>query len=79
MTTRGWFRVHSFTGVITGLILFIVCWSGTFATVSHEIDWLVTPERRAMPQVEPASWGEIHAAAQARVPGAEVRSLHAPL
>ena len=79
MGTRAWFRVHSFTGVITGLMLFVVCWSGTFATVSHEIDWLLTPERRATVQPEPASWGEIHAAALAAATDAEVRSLHAPL
>ncbi len=79
MTTRGWFRVHSFTGVITGLLLFVVCWSGTFATISREIDWLVTPERRVVPQAELATWGEVYATAKAHAAEGEVRSLHAPL
>ena len=78
MKTRTWFRVHSFTGVITGLMLFVICWSGTFAVVAHEIDWLVTPEARADPAGGWASWEAWRAAALAAYPTAEVRWLEAP-
>ena len=77
--TRTWFRVHSFTGVITGLLLFVICWSGTVATLSHEIDWLVTPEARTEVGPERKSWGEIKAAVEARFPEARIVALLAPL
>ena len=79
LVARIWFRVHSFTGVITGLMLFVICWSGTFAVVSHEIDWLVTPEVRAEWRLDRASWGETLAVVQTRFPDAEVLWMSAPL
>lgn len=87
MTARGWFRVHSFTGVITGLLLFVICWSGTFAVVSNEIDWLVTPEARVVPPEavrgeegpETVGWWDMVAAVEATYPEAAIIWLGAPL
>jgi uncharacterized iron-regulated membrane protein len=78
MKTRTWFRVHSFTGVITGLLLFVICWSGTFAVLSHEIDRLITPEIRVEPTGERASWGTLFAAVEAAYPGSEVTGIYTP-
>lgn len=47
MTAKQWFNWHSLTGIWSGLLLFIICWSGTFATVSHELDWLTNADIRA--------------------------------
>ena len=79
MTKRAWFRIHSFTGVITGLLLFVICWSGTWAVISSEIDWLVTPELRVEPAGDTVTWGAIASAAQTAEPTATLDSVFAPL
>lgn len=76
--TRVWFLVHSFLGVTAGLLLFIVCWSGTFATLAHEIDWLVTPAARVVPDGQPHTWGKILGAVYRVLPDASVRGIQVP-
>jgi|AntRauTorckE5430_2_1112549.scaffolds.fasta_scaffold01092_5 uncharacterized iron-regulated membrane protein len=46
------FKIHSWIGVKLSILFFIVCFSGTLATLSSEMDWLATPAIRASPQEE---------------------------
>ncbi|SEB05660.1 PepSY-associated TM helix domain-containing protein [Marinobacterium iners] len=79
MKVRTWFRIHSFTGVITGLLLFIICWSGTFAVIAHELDWLVTPETRIDVPKAPLDWEAMVRNVEDAYPDATLRWLSAPL
>lgn len=47
---KTFFKIHSWIGIKLGILFFIVCFSGTLATLSHEIDWLFIKEIRATPQ-----------------------------
>lgn len=47
LSKKQWLAWHTFIGVLSGMMLFIICWSGTFATVSHELDWLTNPAWRS--------------------------------
>lgn len=49
------FKIHSWIGIKLSILFFIVCFSGTLATISHELDWLFNPSIRATPQKELAS------------------------
>ncbi|PHI35570.1 peptidase [Pseudoalteromonas sp. GCY] len=58
MTAKQWFSWHSLSGVWFGLLLFVICWTGAFATISYELDWLFDDTVRAAessPQVSLAS------------------------
>lgn len=52
---KSFFEIHSWIGVRLSIIFFIVCFSGTLATLSHEMDWLFNPDIRATPQEQLAS------------------------
>lgn len=76
---RLWFSVHGWIGAQLGVLLFVILFSGTLATVSHEIDWLLNPALRVAPQETHASWGALYAAAQSAYPEAHITELYAPL
>ncbi|MEM7370756.1 MAG: PepSY-associated TM helix domain-containing protein [Bacteroidota bacterium] len=52
---RLFFRIHSWIGVKLSILFFVICFSGTMATLSSEMDWLFLPESRATPQGHYAS------------------------
>ena len=66
------FQIHSWIGVKLSLIFFIVCLSGTLATLSHEMDWLFIPEIRAEKTETKASRNDIVAQIQSQFPNGKI-------
>lgn len=73
------FVLHGVLGIKLAVLMTVICLSGSLATVSHEIDWLLNPAMRVSPGPERASWGELHAAVRRDRPDWHVRAVHAPL
>lgn len=78
MSARRWFEWHSWIGTTAGLLLFVICWSGTVAVFSEEIDWLLNPAERVQPTGEMRSWGEWQRAAELAYPALHVYAINAP-
>jgi uncharacterized iron-regulated membrane protein len=78
LRARRWFVWHSWIGLTAGLLLFVICWSGTIAVFSEEIDWLLNPAERVQPAGELRSWGEWQAAVERAYPDARIDSIIAP-
>jgi uncharacterized iron-regulated membrane protein len=78
LSARRWFDWHSWIGTTVGLLLFVICWAGTVAVFSEEIDWLLNPAERVEPTGEMRSWGEWQRAAERAYPNLRVDSIIAP-
>ena len=78
-SSQVWFDWHSWLGVITGILLFIVCWGGTFATISAELDWLFNPDQHVQVISEAASLEEIYQSVADAYPGSFITGVSAPL
>jgi uncharacterized iron-regulated membrane protein len=68
-------RLHSLFGLKLSLFLAFVCLTGTVATVSHEIEWLLLPEVRASGPATEDRWGRMWEAARAAHPDGWVRGV----
>lgn len=74
-----WWRVHQWAGLQLSLFLAFILATGTIATLSHEIDWLLTPAMRVAPQeASPASWGALAMSAQQAAGNARIEWIYAP-
>jgi uncharacterized iron-regulated membrane protein len=72
------FMFHGWLGLSLGLPLFVICLSGSFAVVSHEIDWLLHPAMRAPVHHGPVNWGAIAKNVRQRHPDDRIVWLMAP-
>ena len=76
---RTWFDWHSWLGVTGGLLLFVVCWTGTFATISAELDWLANPDIRVTPREERTDFSAVYEATRAAYPDGPMPKFIAPV
>ncbi|HKY82574.1 MAG TPA: PepSY-associated TM helix domain-containing protein, partial [Sphingobium sp.] len=56
----------------------VICWSGTVAVFSHELDWLADERLRA-PTANQMAWQEIEEQVEAAKPGWHILAINAPL
>jgi uncharacterized iron-regulated membrane protein len=73
------FRLHGWVGLNAGLLLFVICFSGSVATISNEIDRMLNPAMRAEARDTPYAWTEMHAALHAAFPGGTNLGVYTPV
>lgn len=56
------YELHTWVGFHLAFIMALVLFTGTIATLSHEIDWLIQDDMRVSPGTEMVSWGEMEQA-----------------
>ncbi len=73
------FVLHSWAGIVTGLLMFIVCFSGAVVVFKNEIDLWANPSLAKLPRSEkPAPLDAVLTQLHTRYPGATVESIALP-
>lgn len=75
MNARQWFNLHSWAGLFVGALLFVVCLSGTLATLSHEIEYLTDSKYRALTSSSITNYQAIENTLNKHYSGAQVLYL----
>lgn len=76
------FQLHGWLGLNFGLLLFLICFAGTCAVFSHEIDWLIEPALRVEPPADgaaqPLRWEDIRRSVVEAHPHATISYIDGP-
>ena len=75
------FELHGWIGLNLGLILFVVCLSGTFATLSDEIDALIDPARSVDTRPSDTTeydWTAMMSSLETSFPDGIIQTIYAP-
>lgn len=70
------FNIHGWLGLNLGLFLFVVCFSGTFATLSGEVDWLLNEDLRIEQREAPVRWEAMYESIRASYPEGTVLGIY---
>ncbi|MEM9667775.1 MAG: PepSY-associated TM helix domain-containing protein [Pseudomonadota bacterium] len=72
---RKLYDLHTWVGFHLAVVMVVVLFTGTFATVSNELDWLFQHDMRVVPDGEKVSWQEMLEALEASNPTATVAGI----
>jgi len=78
LNRRAFFNIHRWIGIKLSFLFLIVCLSGTFATISHELDWLFNPSMRVIPADTYASKNSIIKSIREQYPGGTIQFWNDP-
>ncbi len=78
--SRVWWEVHQWAGLKFSILLSFILLTGTLATLSHEIDWLLRPALRVDPATASAevNWAAVAETAAVQAGEGRVVSLEGP-
>ncbi|MEM1132122.1 MAG: PepSY-associated TM helix domain-containing protein [Pseudomonadota bacterium] len=72
---RKLYDLHTWVGFHLTFIMTVVLFTGTIATLSNEIDWLLQHDMRVTPGEQQVSWGEMESAIQNYAPDRNIISI----
>lgn len=72
---RKLYDLHTWVGFHLAVIMVMVLFTGTFATISNELDWLTQHDMRVTPDGSKVSWQEMIEAVEAHDPTATISSI----
>ncbi|MEM9721248.1 MAG: PepSY-associated TM helix domain-containing protein [Bacteroidota bacterium] len=75
LSNKTLFKIHGWLGLNIGLLLFVICFSGTFATLSNELDWLLDPALRVEGKDAPYAWEAMYQNMQKEFPDLPITNL----
>ncbi len=74
-----WFTWHAWLGYKLSILMFAICLTGTIATVSNELDWLLNPMLRIAVQDGPDQYAAMVENFRSEFPDATLSYIDAPL
>ncbi|MEO9600361.1 PepSY-associated TM helix domain-containing protein [Parasphingorhabdus sp.] len=70
------YELHTWVGFHLAFIMSLVLFTGTVATLSNEIDWMINDDMRVTPGTEMVSWGAMEKAVREHSPDGNIASIY---